>query len=177
MQVNTLRQQIKKLTLDLEQSQNIKESLQTKLKASNSQISKLTKSNEDLESEIEKKSKQEKILDAKLKEKDSQHQRDIHDLQMFIEQLKNVPEGNMKQFEELNEQHVISSAMIEQIKGEIFEVEKLVIGRTRELENTYLLVSSSEYTRIYPSKYFFTEKLVEVSYIFKNFRPALSKLH
>lgn len=100
---------------------------------------------DDLENKISQKLELIRRLEAKLKEKEDEMNQFQKEYQVLLQQLECIPETNIKQLEELSEQHIITAAMIDQVKNEIYEVEKLVISRTRELENIYLPVVSSEY--------------------------------
>lgn len=131
--------------MEVELLQQLKDSLETKLKFNSDTISKLRELNEDLENASIKKSNEIKKLEEKLKEGETELLQCQNDYHILVQQLENMPDGDIKQLEELSEQHVISSALIEQMKNELFEVEKLVTSRTRELENTYLSVVSSQY--------------------------------
>lgn len=127
----------------MEESVSSKDTFETRLKAADGRVWQLRERNQDLEVKLAQKSELADQLEQKLKEKEEEllhHQRDYQNL---LHQLEDLPDGDSKQFEELNEQHVASAALIEQMKKELLEVEKLVIGRTRELENSYVVVTCS----------------------------------
>ena len=124
--------------------QNVRENLETKVKSYQTKIVKSKELADDLENKIAQKSELIRRLEVKLKEKEDELHQFQKEYQILFQQLECMPENNMKQLEELNEQHIITAAMIDQVKNEIYEVEKCVISRTRELESIYLPVVPSK---------------------------------
>lgn len=118
------------------------------MKSYQSKIVKSKELTDDLENKIVQKLESIRRLEAKLKEKEDELHQFQKEYQILFQQLECIPENNIKQLEELNEHHIITAAMIDQFKNEVYEVEKLVIVRTRELENMYLPVVSSKYHKI-----------------------------
>lgn len=126
----------------------MRENLETKVKSYQTKIVKSKELADDLENKIAQKSELIRRLEVKLKEKEDELHQFQKEYQILFQQLECVPENNMKQLEELKEQHIITAAMIDQVKNEIYEVEKCVVSRTRELENIYLPVVSSKYAMV-----------------------------
>lgn len=125
--------------------------METKVTSLQNKIVKLKELTDDSETKSAQQSESIRRLEAKLKKKEDESHQLRKENQILLQQLECIPESNPKQFEELSERHIIFEAMFDQVKNEIYEVERLVISRTRELENKYLPVVASKYHIIFYS--------------------------
>lgn len=139
-----MEQQLKELTSDYETTKKKNESLEIELNAAVSKVWTLRERNQELESKLAYASESAENLSVKLKEKENELTQSQQEYQNILQEFDSMRDTGVKELETLHEQHETSSALIKQMKTKLMEVEKTVISRIRELENSYLSVSSSK---------------------------------
>ncbi|XP_065220407.1 putative leucine-rich repeat-containing protein DDB_G0290503 [Planococcus citri] len=142
-ELNMLEKQLGKLVEDYEQTKEREKELEENLNKAEVKISEFRESNADLELKLAQKSVLAENASVELNEVKEQLAQIQQDYQSVRLELDSLQDNGSKQLDYLQEQHEISSAMIRQMKNQLMEVEKMVMCRTRELENNYVTVSSS----------------------------------
>ncbi|KAL6998679.1 A-kinase anchor protein 9 [Sarracenia purpurea var. burkii] len=143
-ELNALETQLRELADDYEETKMRNDALEQNLNSVNEKVWTLRDRNRELEQKLAQKSELAENTLIELKEVKEQLAQVQQDYQNVRQELDSLQENDSKQLDYLQEQHEISSAMVKQMKNQLIDVEKMLMFRTRELENNYVTVSSSE---------------------------------
>ena len=131
---------MKDLNIKLEENTENKKDVEAKLRSTEKRLKVMRDNNSELESKLALSSESAAQLETKLRSKEAELKGVQTEYDSLLSQLDSWSEMRVKQVEEFNDVHTNSSNVCDKMKNELIEIEKVVTGRTRVLENTYLPV-------------------------------------
>jgi chromosome segregation ATPase len=140
LQVAQLDHQVKDLNTKLEENRESKKNIEAKFRSAEKRLKVLRDDNSELEKKIAQNDEFVTQLKTKLRTKEVELKAQQNEYRILLQHLDHWSEIRVKQVEEFGDMHANGTNVCDKMKNELIEIEKVVTGRTRMLENTYLPV-------------------------------------